>query len=80
MRMRTLVATVGLTAAALFGGAGAAVADNGAEAIGAAANSGGLLSGNVVQVPVSVPLNVCGNTLNILALLNPAAGNTCTNG
>ncbi|WP_351227410.1 chaplin [Streptomyces sp. NPDC002133] len=80
MRMRTLAATVGLTAAALFGGAGAAVADNGAEAIGATWYSGGVLSGNVVQVPVSVPVNLCGNAISVLGLLNPAVGNACSNG
>ncbi|GLW02319.1 hypothetical protein Slala05_59490 [Streptomyces lavendulae subsp. lavendulae] len=37
------------------------------------------LSGNLVQVPVHVPVNVCGNTVNVIALLNPAFGNTCVN-
>lgn len=50
-----------------------------AEAKGAAVGSPGVLSGNVVQVPVHVPVNVCGNTVNILAALNPAAGNKCVN-
>ncbi|MFC5799916.1 chaplin [Streptomyces formicae] len=77
MRMRTLAATVGLTAAALFAGAGAAVADS--DANGAAANSPGVLSGNVVQLPIHVPVNFCGNSVNVLALLSGAAGNTCAN-
>ncbi|MEU7379977.1 chaplin [Streptomyces sp. NPDC042207] len=55
-----------------------ALADSHAD--GAAANSPGVLSGNVVQVPVHVPVNVCGNTVNVVALLNPAFGNTCANG
>ncbi len=38
-----------------------------------------MLSGNVVQVPIHIPINVCGNTINIIGLLNPAAGNTCIN-
>jgi hypothetical protein len=59
-------------------GAGLAMADAGAE--GAAVHSPGVLSGNVVQVPVHVPVNVCGNTVNVIALLNPAFGNTCING
>lgn len=54
-----------------------AVAD--AEAKGAAIGSPGVLSGNVVQVPVHIPINVCGNTINIIGLLNPAAGNVCIN-
>ncbi|MFJ2769372.1 chaplin [Streptomyces sp. NPDC087300] len=54
-----------------------AFADSGAEA--AASNSPGVLSGNVVQVPVHVPVNVCGNSVNVIALLNPAFGNECVN-
>jgi LPXTG-motif cell wall-anchored protein len=52
-----------------------AFADSEAEA--QAANSPGVLSGNVIQVPINVPVNVCGNTIDIIALLNPAIGNTC---
>jgi LPXTG-motif cell wall-anchored protein len=51
----------------------------GAGASGAATNSPGVLSGNVVQVPVDIPVNVCGNTINIIGLLNPTFGNTCVN-
>ena len=41
------------------------------------ARSPGVLSGNTVQVPVDVPVNVCGNTVNVVGLLNPAVGNSC---
>ncbi|MEE1765989.1 MULTISPECIES: chaplin [unclassified Streptomyces] len=50
-----------------------------AEAKGAAIGSPGVLSGNVVQVPIHIPVNVCGNSINIIGLLNPAAGNVCVN-
>ncbi|MBE4739446.1 chaplin [Streptomyces caniscabiei] len=50
-----------------------------AEAKGAAIGSPGVLSGNVVQVPIHIPVNVCGNTINVIGLLNPAAGNVCVN-
>jgi hypothetical protein len=60
-----------------LGMAAPAFADAGAE--GVAAHSPGVLSGNVVQVPVHIPINVCGNTVNVIALLNPAFGNTCIN-
>ncbi|WUT80365.1 chaplin [Streptomyces sp. NBC_00669] len=60
--------------------AGAAVpAFASAGAGGVAAGSPGVLSGNVVQVPVHVPVNLCGNTVNVIALLNPSFGNTCVN-
>lgn len=61
----------------MAGVAGAAYAD--ADAGGRAAGSPGLVSGNLVQLPVQVPVNVCGNTVSVAGLLNPAAGNTCVN-
>lgn len=58
-------------------GGGYAHADSGAH--GTASHSPGVLSGNNVQVPVHVPVNVCGNTVNVAGLLNPAMGNRCAN-
>ncbi|WP_367044745.1 chaplin [Streptomyces sp. Je 1-332] len=63
--------------AAMAGSAGVAAADSGAH--GAAVNSPGVISGNAVQVPVHIPVNACGNTINVIGLLNPAFGNTCVN-
>ncbi|MER7048793.1 chaplin [Streptomyces jumonjinensis] len=60
-----------------LGSAAPAMADAGAS--GAAVGSPGVLSGNVIQIPVHVPVNVCGNTVNLVGLLNPAFGNTCAN-
>ncbi|MFE2438484.1 chaplin, partial [Streptomyces sp. NPDC059409] len=57
----------------------AAFASDGAGADGSAAGSPGLISGNTVQLPVDVPVDVCGNTVNVVGLLNPAAGNGCAN-
>lgn len=51
----------------------------GGAADGTAAGSPGLLSGNAVQLPVHVPVNVCGNTVDVVGLLNPAVGNSCGN-
>ncbi|MCZ0976213.1 chaplin [Streptomyces albulus] len=51
----------------------------GAHAKGIAVRSPGVLSGNVIQVPISIPVNVCGNTVNVLSLLNPGFGNICVN-
>ncbi|MEU6662505.1 chaplin [Streptomyces sp. NPDC046821] len=66
-----------VAAAALAGTAGVAAADAGAQ--GAATNSPGVLSGNMAQVPVHVPVNVCGNTVDVIGLLNPTFGNHCEN-
>jgi hypothetical protein len=71
----------GLATVMLTGGAlaisGYAHADSNAD--GGAARSPGLLAGNTVQLPVNVPVNVCGNTVDVVGLLNPAAGNSCAN-
>jgi hypothetical protein len=75
--VKGLVFTSIATAAAMAGAVGIAAADSDAQA--AATKSPGVLSGNVVQVPVHVPVNVCGNTGNFIALLNPAFGNVCEN-
>ncbi|SEF70310.1 Small secreted domain [Actinacidiphila yanglinensis] len=58
-------------------GAGAASASSGAE--GAAVKSPGVISGNVAEVPVHVPVNVTGDTINVIGLLNPAFGDTSAN-
>jgi hypothetical protein len=65
------------TGAMVISSAGLAMADADAKAI--ATNSPGVLSGNVVQVPIHIPINICGNTVNVTALLNPAFGNVCIN-
>ncbi|RXS69588.1 chaplin [Streptomyces sp. TM32] len=64
---------------AVVGGAGVASAYSGAGAAGVAQNSPGVVSGNLIQVPIDLPLNICGNTVDAGALLNPAFGNTCVN-
>ncbi|MFI9270055.1 chaplin [Kitasatospora sp. NPDC052896] len=73
---RALVLTCA-AGALVLGGAGAASASAGAE--GTAVGSPGILSGNVVQIPIHIPVNACGNSIGVISLLNPAFGNTCTN-
>jgi hypothetical protein len=75
--IKKIVAAAAATGGLVLAGAGLAVADAGAQ--GAAVHSPGVLSGNVVQVPVHIPVNVCGNTVSVIGLLNPAFGNTCVN-
>ncbi|SNX56294.1 small secreted domain DUF320 [Streptomyces sp. TLI_55] len=71
----------GVIAVAALSGAMAvsmpASADSSAD--GTAADSPGVISGNTIQLPVHVPVDVCGNTVNVVGLLNPAAGNGCAN-
>ncbi|WP_405611062.1 chaplin ChpH [Streptomyces sp. NBC_00076] len=75
--IKNVFAAAAVTGGLVLAGAGMAVADSGAQ--GAAVHSPGVLSGNVVQVPVHVPVNACGNTVSVIGLLNPAFGNTCIN-
>ncbi|MER5749853.1 chaplin [Streptomyces sp. NPDC002088] len=64
-------------AAAVAAGAGAASANS--DASGVATNSPGVVSGNVIQAPIHLPANVCGNTVNVVGFLNSAYGNYCVN-
>jgi hypothetical protein len=59
----------------LAAGAGMASATNGAHAHGEAVGSPGVASGNLVQAPIDVPVNVSGNSVNVIGVLNPAFGN-----
>ncbi|MEW1718989.1 chaplin [Streptomyces sp. NPDC093109] len=74
---RKSLITVAAAGGVLALGGGYAQADAGAGST--TANSPGVLSGNNVQVPVHVPVNVCGNTVDVVGVLNPAFGNTCAN-
>ncbi|GGN54669.1 membrane protein [Streptomyces albiflavescens] len=65
------------TGAVVLSGAGLAMANTGAQ--GEAVGSPGVVSGNAVQVPINVPVNVCGNTADVIGLLNPAFGDHCGN-
>ncbi|MGY0487554.1 chaplin ChpH [Streptomyces sp. WG-D5] len=75
--IKKVVAAAAATGGLVLAGAGLAVADSGAQ--GAATQSPGVVSGNVIQAPIHVPVNVCGNTVSVIGLLNPAFGNTCVN-
>ncbi|MER7818424.1 chaplin [Streptomyces sp. NPDC096153] len=73
MSKRTASVLTTLTVTGVVAGA-----DSGAQ--GAAVGSPGVLSGNALQAPVHVPANVCGTTLGVVSLLNPAGGNGCVAG
>ncbi len=80
--MRNLKRAAAVTIAAgglAVAGAGMAAAAGGAGAHGKAAGSPGIGSGNLVQAPVHVPVNACGNTATVIGALNPAFGNLCLN-
>ena len=78
MQVKKIVAIAAATGGLVLAGAGVASA-HGAQAEGAAWNSPGVVSGNTIQVPVHIPVNVCGNTISVIGVLNPAFGNSCQN-
>lgn len=75
--IKKVIAASAATGGLLLAGAGTTVADTGAQ--GTARRLSGILSGNLLQVPLHIPANICGNTLDIVGLLNPAFGNRCAN-
>ncbi|GAA2129570.1 hypothetical protein GCM10009760_00950 [Kitasatospora kazusensis] len=78
MRNFKKAAVLSIAAAGLLlGSAGVSAASSQAE--GVAAGSPGVLSGNLIQVPVHIPVNVCGNSIGVVSILNPAFGNSCAN-
>jgi hypothetical protein len=76
-RIRTAALTVTAVGGIVMAGAGAAAASS--IATGHSAWSPGVGSGNTVQVPVHVPVNACGNSVNVIGVLNPAFGDHCSN-
>uniref|UniRef100_UPI0011E4CDA4 chaplin n=1 Tax=Streptomyces sp. WAC05950 TaxID=2487419 RepID=UPI0011E4CDA4 len=56
---------------------GAACAASGTAEV---SHSPGVLAGNSVSVPITLSPNVCGNSVDGGAALNPAMGNTCATG
>ncbi|MEU3530809.1 MULTISPECIES: chaplin [Streptomyces] len=79
MRIRSIATTAVLAGVFALGGAAGAFAADPDPTTGVAVGSPGVLSGNVVQVPIDIPVNVCGDSVDLVGLLNPAAGNTCVN-
>ncbi|WP_352244132.1 chaplin [Lentzea sp. NBRC 105346] len=57
----------------------APAANAGAYAPGDAWDSPGVVAGTNIKAPIHVPVNVCGITVNVVGILNPAYGNTCMN-
>ena len=79
MKVKKIAAVAAATGGLVLAAAGVASAHGGAGAEGVAAGSPGVVSGNQVQIPVHVPVNVCGNTVSVIGLINTAFGNHCAN-
>ncbi|MFD5087338.1 chaplin [Kitasatospora sp. NPDC058201] len=79
MKVKKIAAVTAATGGLLIAAAGVASAHGGAGAQGVAAGSPGVVSGNQIQIPVHIPVNLCGNTISVIGVLNPAFGNHCVN-
>jgi hypothetical protein len=77
LKTKKIAALIATTGGLVMAGAGMASAE--ANAHGSAQDSPGIVSGNNVQVPVHVPVNVCGDTISVIGLLDQAVDNHCTN-
>ncbi|GAB2877621.1 chaplin [Streptomyces mayteni] len=73
--IKKVVATAAAAGGLVMAGAGLASADS--DAAAAAIGSPGVISGNNIQVPIDLAVQLCGNTIDIVGLLNPAFGNFC---
>ncbi|GAA3842590.1 chaplin family protein [Streptomyces phyllanthi] len=74
--LKKAAAVVMVAGGLVAAGAGMASAtEGGAHAGGQTVGSQGIASGNLVQVPVDVPVNVVGNSVNVVGAFNPAFGN-----
>ncbi|KAF9316440.1 hypothetical protein BG003_001965 [Podila horticola] len=77
-QMRFSILTIALISTAMVQ---AAPVDKRSETVaqGEAHNSPGWGSGNVVNIPLTAPINACGNTVNWIGVANPTDGNGCAN-
>jgi hypothetical protein len=67
------------TGGLLMTGLGMANAQADTTASGGTAHSPGIGSGNTIQLPINAPINVCGNQLDVIGILNSVTGNSCEN-
>ncbi|MFH8796176.1 chaplin [Streptomyces sp. NPDC017941] len=72
-------AALAVAVAGIAAGASAGAASAASEANGVATGSPGVGSGNLAQVPVHVPVNATGNSVNVIGVLNPAFANATVN-
>jgi hypothetical protein len=77
LNTKKFAALVAATGGLVMAGAGMASAE--ATAHGSAQDSPGIVSGNNVQVPIHIPVNVCGDTVSVIGLLDQAVDNHCEN-
>jgi hypothetical protein len=78
MKLKKIAALAAATSALVMAGAGAAMADA-SSADGSASHSPGIGSGNNTEVPVNAPINVTGNGIDVIGVLDWVFGNHSDN-
>jgi hypothetical protein len=77
MNLKKLAALTAATSGLVLAGAGAALADTSAD--GSATGSPGVVSGNNTQVPVHIPVNITGNGIDVIGVLDSVFNNRSEN-
>jgi ChpA-C len=67
------------TGGLLITGLGVSAAHADTSATGETSHSPGVGSGNLIQLPINAPINVCGNQLDVIGILDSVTGNSCEN-
>lgn len=78
MNVKKLAALTAVTSGLVLAGAASAMAAD-STAAGNAHNSPGVASGNNVQAPVNAPINVTGNGVDVIGVLDSVLANTSAN-
>jgi hypothetical protein len=76
VKTKKALAVAAVTVGIMCTGVGAASANSGTT--GSTTNSGGVLSGDVIQIPIDIGTNICGNSINVIGIGNWVFGNACS--
>jgi hypothetical protein len=77
MNLKKFAVLTAATSGLVLAGAGAALADTSAD--GSATGSPGVVSGNNTQVPVHIPINITGNGIDVIGVLDSVFNNHSEN-
>ena len=77
MNLKKFAVLTAATSGLVLAGAGAALADTSAD--GSATGSPGVGSGNNTQVPVHIPINITGNGIDVIGVLDSVFNNHSEN-
>ena len=62
------------------GSSSMSMSSSGSSAFADTTGAGGVLSGNAIQLPIDVPVNICGNLVSVIGVLTSVSPVSCTEG